>query len=604
MKNSIFFTLFFLFSFSASLFAQTQIGQKIIGEAANDRSGTSVSMPDSKTIAIGAPNNNGGLGHVRVFQLQGGIWVQKGGDVDGQVAGDIAGVAVSMPHPNVLAVGASGYNSRNGRVFIYRWNGLSWVPKGQTIIDTIGGNFGTSISMPDTNTIAIGAPEESSGNGNGAGHVRIYKWNGSSWVPKGQDILGENLDDIAGWSVSMPDSNTVAIGAPYHDRSGFSFGQVRIFRWNGTSWIQKGLGLYGNASFDRLGWSVSMPDSNTVAAGVPYVDGGGGSDIGSVHIYRWDGSSWIPKGNEILGEAADDMSGISISMGNSDIIAIGAYRNYANFYRTGQVRIYRWIGSGWVQDGSDYDGDGSQDNFGTSVCMPDAYTFASGAIEQGFMTFDPGYTKVFSLCNSANVISPKVCRDYLSPSGKYTWTNTGQYIDTILNANSCDSILTINLTVPKINTTVSNFSTSIASNQFNAVYQWLDCDSSFAPISGATNQIFTPSKIGNYAVMVTAYGCVDTSACENISTVGIVENVLSLTQVFPNPSDGAFTVKLGSNNLNVNLKVNSMDGKIIHQEANLNANQLYIDLSKYPKGVYFVTIQNQEAIKVIKLVRK
>jgi hypothetical protein len=41
----------------------------IDGEAGGDISGWSVSMSDSNTVAIGAPNNNGnqGAGHVRVY---------------------------------------------------------------------------------------------------------------------------------------------------------------------------------------------------------------------------------------------------------------------------------------------------------------------------------------------------------------------------------------------------------------------------------------------------------------------------------------------------------------------------------------------------------
>ena len=39
------------------------------------------------------------------------------------------------------------------------------------------------------------------------------------------------------------------------------------------------------------------------------------------------------------------------------------------------------------------------------------------------------------------------CDSYTSPSGNYTWTTSGTYNDTILNAVGCDSTLTINLTI-------------------------------------------------------------------------------------------------------------------------------------------------------------
>ncbi|MCB9232172.1 MAG: T9SS type A sorting domain-containing protein [Bacteroidia bacterium] len=49
--------------------------------------------------------------------------------------------------------------------------------------------------------------------------------------------------------------------------------------------------------------------------------------------------------------------------------------------------------------------------------------------------------------NGYATLSPKVCTSYTSPSGNYTWTNSGTYHDTITSAAGCDSVLTINLTV-------------------------------------------------------------------------------------------------------------------------------------------------------------
>ena len=63
--------LFFLIlSIPAS--AQIQLGSDIDGEAANDESGTSVSLSsDGTTVAIGATKNDGtdtDAGHVRVYK--------------------------------------------------------------------------------------------------------------------------------------------------------------------------------------------------------------------------------------------------------------------------------------------------------------------------------------------------------------------------------------------------------------------------------------------------------------------------------------------------------------------------------------------------------
>ncbi|HIP35785.1 MAG TPA: gliding motility-associated C-terminal domain-containing protein, partial [Crocinitomix sp.] len=67
-------------------------------------------------------------------------------------------------------------------------------------------------------------------NDNDAGHVRIYTWNGTAWQQKGSDIDGEAAGDLSGWSVSMPDANTVAIGAIDNDGNNSNdAGHVRVY---------------------------------------------------------------------------------------------------------------------------------------------------------------------------------------------------------------------------------------------------------------------------------------------------------------------------------------------------------------------------------------
>ena len=150
--------------------------------------------------------------------------------------------------------------------------------------EAAGDNSGRSVSMPDANTIAVGA-FQNDGNGSDAGHVRIYTWNGSTWTQKGTDIDGEASGDWSGYSVSMPNANTVAIGATNNDGNGFAAGHVRIYTWNGSAWTQQGTDIDGEAAFDYFGYSVSMPDVNTVVIGAPFNDGNG-NNAGHVRVYH------------------------------------------------------------------------------------------------------------------------------------------------------------------------------------------------------------------------------------------------------------------------------------------------------------------------------
>ncbi|NCT19270.1 MAG: hypothetical protein GW771_13695, partial [Flavobacteriia bacterium] len=206
------------------------------------------------------------------------------------------------------------------------FNSAAQTQKGQDINgEAANDESGVSISMPDSNTVAIGSTQND-GNGTDAGHVRVYTWNGSTWTQKGADMDGEAAGDLSGSSISMSDANTVAIGAPFNDGNGNDSGHVRIYTWNGSTWIQKGIDINGEAANDQSGRSVSMPDANTVAIGAIRNDGNG-NDSGHVRVYTWSGSTWMQKGADINGEAASDFFGRSVSMPNNFTVAVGANLN-------------------------------------------------------------------------------------------------------------------------------------------------------------------------------------------------------------------------------------------------------------------------------------
>ena len=84
--------------------------------------------------------------------------------------------------------------------------------------------FGTCISLDETgHTIAIGDPSNYT-QGTGIGKVKVYEWNNniSSWIQKGNDILGFTGDGFGNTVVLSNDGNTVAIGSP-HNNDSYSF---------------------------------------------------------------------------------------------------------------------------------------------------------------------------------------------------------------------------------------------------------------------------------------------------------------------------------------------------------------------------------------------
>ena len=99
-----------------------------------------------------------------------------------------------------------------------------------------------------------------------------------------------------------------------------------------------------------------------------------------------------------------------------------------------------------------------------------------------------------------------------SPSGRYEWSETGVYNDTILSATGCDSMLVVNYANSQIVSTVSSQFGSLTSDVADAVYEWLSCATG-DPVAGQVSQTLSGVETGMYSVVVTKSGQVDTSDC-------------------------------------------------------------------------------------------
>jgi len=155
-----------------------------------------------------------------------------------------------------------------------------------------------------------------------------------------------------------------------------------------------------------------------------------------------------------------------------------------------------------------------------------------------------------------------------------------------------------------VNAGITNTSPSLSADVSGAIYQWLDCDSSYAIISGETSQVFTPVNNGNYAVEVTENGCVDTSVCELVYNVFVEESAqFNTTRLFPNPTAGKLCIELGNTHEIVNVSVRTLTGRLVLTKAFKSTKVIRLDLIGDP-GMYLLEINDTEGfstmLKVIK----
>ena len=198
------------------------------------------------------------------------------------------------------------------------------------------------------------------------------------------------------------------------------------------------------------------------------------------------------------------------------------------------------------------------------------------------------------------------CAGFSVTVGTNTYNTTGVYTDVLVGSNGCDSTVTTDLTVEQaIDVTIDNsLAPTLSANQTGATYQWLDCDNGNAIIPSETAQSFTATANGNYAVEVTVGSCVDTSACENISTVGVKEIANHVVSIYPNPTSGLFTINLNNLQGEVNYTITTLEGRIVKQANNITTNNVEVDLSNESKGVYLLRINEGNTNKVYKIVRQ
>ncbi len=410
---------------STPILSQVQIGMDINGEAPGDLFGFEISMSaDGNRLVVGTPVNGvdgENSGQVRIFDWNGLEWTQLGDDLNGELAGDQFGYAVSLSADgNRLAVSAPGVDASTGLVRVYQWNGMEWTQLGNNIDgEEVGDNSGFWISMAaDGGHLAVSTPLNSE-NGLIAGHARVFNWNGTEWTQMGTDIDGRLSGEQLGHSNSLSaDGSILAIGIRFSNGNSGNAGQVRIYQWDGSDWVQKGNDINGEAAADQCGWSVSLSsDGNRLATGAPINDGNG-NKAGHVRVYDWNGTNWVQLGSDIDGIATGDWLGHSVSLSaDGSLLAVGAPEKDGEIGDGGYTLLYNWNGSEWAQVGVQIDGEAEGDESGFRVSLSgDGSRLAVSAISNDGNGENSGHVRVFSdFLSSTNYATPPAISIFPNP---------------------------------------------------------------------------------------------------------------------------------------------------------------------------------------------
>jgi PKD repeat protein len=206
------------------------------------------------------------------------------------------------------------------------------------------------------------------------------------------------------------------------------------------------------------------------------------------------------------------------------------------------------------------------------------------------------------ISNSVFVNQPAVIEcDSAQVNG--VWYYTSQTVSDFYSngaSNGCDSTDVTVVTINSVNANTTTAGYTITATAVGATYQWLDCNNAFAYIVGETNQMFTATVTGDYAVEVTMNGCTDTSACEHIIVTGI--NNIDKDQdfkIYPNPTKDIINIITSINNGSI--EIIDVTGKHIVSFNNIIKS---IDVSDFSKGVYFLKMSTQEGVITRKFIKQ
>ncbi len=205
-------------------------------------------------------------------------------------------------------------------------------------------------------------------------------------------------------------------------------------------------------------------------------------------------------------------------------------------------------------------------------------------------------------CNTTHSITITACDSYTAPDDQ-VHTTSGIKTAIIQNAVGCDSIITINLTINTVDTSVTQNGITLSANATGANYQWLDCNDGYLEINGEINQSFTATQNGSYAVEITQNSCVGTSACFYITTVGILENTFDNNiVVYPNPTNETVKINLGETLNEFTVTINDMNGKIISQSNYKDTEMFEMNLN-IQSGIYLLAINSGKKKATIRLIK-
>lgn len=204
---------------------------------------------------------------------------------------------------------------------------------------------------------------------------------------------------------------------------------------------------------------------------------------------------------------------------------------------------------------------------------------------------------------TSSTINQSTCSSFILNGQTYTSSNT--YTQTLTNSAGCDSVITLNLTINTVDSSVVINGNVLTASLTGVMYQWINCGNANAIIPNETNQSFTALTSGTYAVIITQNGCSDTSACFTFTSVGMAENAFgSQIKIYPSPGKGILIIE-GDFQEQINITLTDVSGKQVLSKIEDGLTRKYeLNTESLSNGMYLLKIQgaNQQVKRKVSII--
>ncbi|PWH84827.1 GEVED domain-containing protein [Brumimicrobium oceani] len=190
------------------------------------------------------------------------------------------------------------------------------------------------------------------------------------------------------------------------------------------------------------------------------------------------------------------------------------------------------------------------------------------------------------------------------------------------NANGCDSIVTLDLTIDTPPSAGDDVTRTFCLNQpldldtllsanADAGGTWLDPTS--APLTGSSITVSDQAGVYVYTYVTAANGAcpaatasVEITADDGCDYLSVDTEALVDISVYPNPTANVLTILNPSNTSSLKVEMLDMNGRVVllENKALNNAMEATLEIEYLEKGIYTLRVYNSEASKTFKIVKQ